>query len=67
MRCMLRWFNRIHLVWAFALLTVAHFVLYYSLGNANWLMLAVLAALVDTGAIAVVQLVGKQFGKEQGK
>lgn len=52
---MLAWFNRINLVWAFILLLAAHAGLYYALGNANWVMLAIVAALVDTGVIALIQ------------
>ncbi|MDF2714734.1 MAG: hypothetical protein K0R28_1659 [Paenibacillus sp.] len=56
---MFAWFNRINLLWAFVLLAAAHAVLYYSLNNSNWVMLALLAALVDTGVIAVIQTVSR--------
>jgi hypothetical protein len=64
---MFTWINRIHLVWAFVLLAAAHAVLYYSLGNSNWIMLAILAALVDTGVIAVIQTVSHMNRGEADK
>ncbi|MDF2714667.1 MAG: hypothetical protein K0R28_1592 [Paenibacillus sp.] len=64
---MFAWFNRIHLLWAFVLLAAAHAVLYYSLGNSNWIMLAILAALVDTGVIAVIQTFSRMNRGEADK
>lgn len=64
---MLKWVNRIHLVWAFVILAAAHALLYNALGNTNWVTLALLAALVDTGVIAVIQLFSKQNANSADK
>ncbi|MEF3304658.1 hypothetical protein [Paenibacillus sp. GYB003] len=64
---MIAWINRINLVWAFVVLAAAHALLYYALGNASWFMLALLAALVDTGVIAVIQLFGRTNAKSSDK
>lgn len=64
---MLEWFNRINLLWAFVILAAAHALLYYSLGNANWVALAFLAALVDTGVVAVIQLFARQMARSSDK
>ncbi|TMV44591.1 hypothetical protein FE783_31825 [Paenibacillus mesophilus] len=64
---MFAWFNRINLLWAFILLAAAHALLYYSLHNPNWVMLAILAALVDTGVIAVIQTVSRVSRGEADK
>jgi len=61
---MFEWFNRINLIWAFVILAVAHVALYFSLGNDRWFTLAVIASLVDTGVIAVVQAIGRNRNKE---
>lgn len=60
-------FKRVNLVGIFVVLTVLHAALYYSLGNPNGLMLAVVAALVDTGVIAVVQDIVRHLRKETNK
>ncbi|MDF2725015.1 MAG: hypothetical protein K0Q59_4690 [Paenibacillus sp.] len=53
------WINKINLLWAFLFLAAAHVLLYYSLGNPNWIVLALVAALVETGVIASLQSIGK--------
>lgn len=62
---MFAWINKINLLWAFILLAVGHAALYNMLGNSNWIMLALLAALVDTGVIAAVQSLGKVSSKNK--
>lgn len=62
---MLRWINRIDLFWAFVLLCAAHILLYYSLGTENWLLVAALAALVDTGILGVIQYAARAQKQKQ--
>lgn len=59
----MNWINRINLLWAFIILAAFHILLYVSLGNSNWMMLALLASLVDTGVLAVIQLFGRSSRK----
>ncbi|PYI51741.1 hypothetical protein [Paenibacillus flagellatus] len=61
---MLEWINRINLLWTFVFLLAGHALLYYSLGNADWFTLALLAALVDTGVVAVIQTLGRITRKQ---
>lgn len=56
---MLGWINRVSLLWAFIILFALHALLYYSLGNSSWFLLALLAALVETGIIAAIQAIGR--------
>lgn len=60
---MLDWINRISLLWAFVILCALHALLYYSLGNGSWFMLALLAALVETGIIAAIQAFSRMTRK----
>jgi hypothetical protein len=53
---MLRWISRVNLVAAFAVLLVFHLVLYYFLGTKSWFTIALLASMVETGALALIQI-----------
>ncbi|TJY43924.1 hypothetical protein E5161_00525 [Cohnella pontilimi] len=57
---MIKWLNRVNLIWLFVLFLVFHVILYYSLGNDNWFSVALLASLVDTGIAAVLQFVFRE-------
>lgn len=54
---MLDWISRINLLVAFIVLLVFHMLLYYYQGTDNWLSMALLASIVDTGVLAALQLV----------
>ena len=62
---MFRWISRINLLAAFAVLLVFHLLLYYVMDNDNWLSTALLASIVETGVLALIQIaVG---GREEDK
>lgn len=62
---MLRWISRVNLIAAFAVLLVFHLLLYYFLGTDIWLSIALLAAIVDTGVLAIIQIA--LGGREEDK
>jgi hypothetical protein len=62
---MLRWISRVNLIAAFAVLLVFHLLLYYFLGTDNWLSIALLAAIVETGVLAIIQIA--LGGREEDK
>jgi|GEM_PF-563144 len=53
---MIRWITRINLLAAFAALLVFHLILYYFIGTDNWLSIALLASIVETGVLALIQI-----------
>ena len=53
---MFRWIARINLLAAFAGLFVFHLLLYYFIGNDHWLSIALLASIVETGVLALIQI-----------
>lgn len=53
---MLRWISRINLIAAFAVLLVFHLLLYYYLGTDNRISIALLASIVETGVLALIQI-----------
>lgn len=53
---MIRWISRLNLLAAFAVLLVFHLLLYYFLGTDNWLSIALLASIVETGVLALIQI-----------
>ena len=55
MNGLLQWIRSLNLFWTFVILFAAHGLFYFGLGNGNYLLLAVSAALVWTGVIALVQ------------
>jgi hypothetical protein len=57
--------KRIHLVTAFIVLLIFHFLLYYLLGNSNWLILALSASLVDTAILAALQFIADKAAGSQ--
>jgi len=62
---MLKWISRINLLAAFAVLFVFHLLLYNFLGNTKWISVALLASIVETGVLALIQIaVG---GREEDK
>ncbi|CAM3060459.1 hypothetical protein PASE110613_14910 [Paenibacillus sediminis] len=62
---MFDWIKRINLIWAFAILLIVHGIFYYSMGTPNWLLVALSAALVETGILAALKafLPGTQKSK----
>lgn len=58
---MLERFCRIQLPATFVILLVGHAMLYASLNTESWLLVAIVAALVDTGIVAVLQLAIRRF------
>jgi NhaP-type Na+/H+ or K+/H+ antiporter len=53
---MIRWITRINLLAAFTALLVFHLILYYFIGTDNWLSIALLASIVETGVLALIQI-----------
>jgi hypothetical protein len=53
---MIRWIARINLLAAFAVLLVFHLLLYYFMETKNWLSIALLASIVETGVLALIQI-----------
>lgn len=53
---MIRWITRINLLAAFAALLVFHLILYYFIGTDNWLSIALLASIVETGVLALIKI-----------
>jgi hypothetical protein len=53
---MLSWISRVNLVAAFAVLLVFHLLLYYFLGTEKWFSIALLASIVETGVLALIQI-----------
>lgn len=56
MNGLLRFIRGINLMWAFLILFAAHGLLYFGLGNGNWFLLALSAALVWTGLFTFAKL-----------
>jgi len=61
---LLQWIHRVNVLAVFIVLAAAHGILYYSLGNDDWITLALLAALVETGVLAVIRSLFRVKGKE---
>lgn len=53
---MFRRITRINLLAAFAALLVFHLLLYYFIGTDKWLSIALLASIVETGVLALIQI-----------
>ncbi|OUM96643.1 MAG: hypothetical protein A9Z00_03400 [Thermobacillus sp. ZCTH02-B1] len=62
---MFGWIARINLLAAFAVLFVFHLLLYYFLGNDDWFSIALLASIVETGVLALIQIAAG--GREEDK
>lgn len=56
MHGLLRFIRGINLFWTFLILFAAHGLLYFGLGNGNWIMLSVLAAAVWTAVLAFAKI-----------
>lgn len=54
---MLNWISRINIGIAFIVLFVFHMLFYRLWGTDNWLTVALLASIVETGVLAAVQLI----------
>lgn len=65
MNTLLRWVNRLNLVLAFLILFAAHGLLYFGLGNGDWFFLALSAALVWVGVLALVQLFSRSGSRSK--
>ncbi|ANE48220.1 hypothetical protein SY83_20160 [Paenibacillus swuensis] len=62
---MLNWIRNVNLLWLFVLLFAFHGILYYTLENNDWFTLALLATVVDTAVVAVVQWVVSDRAKQR--
>jgi hypothetical protein len=64
---MLEWIKRVNLIWVFILLLVFHGLLYYSFGTPNWLLVALIASLVDASIVIVLKFMLTGTAKQKGK